>query len=209
MAKSRNPKQIASRSTLVGTGGERQDQAGGKHPPLTTAQGIAVADNQNSLRKQAHGGPPCWKDFILREEDHSFPLLNAFPSASCTRRSGAHGFFELTKSLAKYTSAGILTDKGTAHPGVRALLHCCRRRRFCGYPTRCARFRRQSCTPEGRQLGSWSATTFRCSPSRSPPAIPRPDPCGEDGAGSRLPAGGSPAPHLLGLRLTACPSPCT
>ena len=33
MAKSRNRKQIASRSTLVGTGGERQDQAGGKHPP--------------------------------------------------------------------------------------------------------------------------------------------------------------------------------
>ena len=67
MAKSRSRTQTASRSTLVGTGGERQDQAGGKRPPLTTAQGITVADNQNSLRASPRG-PSLLEDFILREK---------------------------------------------------------------------------------------------------------------------------------------------
>ena len=41
-----------------GNGGELHFNAGGKHPPLTTNQGIPVSDNQNSLR--AHDrGPEC------------------------------------------------------------------------------------------------------------------------------------------------------
>jgi catalase len=42
-------------STLVGNsqlaaGGERHQIAGGKHPALTTNQGVALSDDQNSLR---------------------------------------------------------------------------------------------------------------------------------------------------------------
>ena len=36
--------------TRRGQGGELQQQAGGSHPVLTTQQGIAIADNQNSLK---------------------------------------------------------------------------------------------------------------------------------------------------------------
>ena len=38
-----------------GTGGELHFSAGGKHPPLTTNQGIPVSDNQNSLRAHDRG----------------------------------------------------------------------------------------------------------------------------------------------------------
>ena len=37
-------------NAVRGTGGELHFSAGGKHPPLTTNQGIPVSDNQNSLR---------------------------------------------------------------------------------------------------------------------------------------------------------------
>ena len=50
-----------------GNAGELQQQAGGKHPVLTTQQGIPVADNQNSLRAGPRG-PSLLEDFILREK---------------------------------------------------------------------------------------------------------------------------------------------
>ncbi len=46
---------------------ELHQQAGGNHPPLTTSQGIPVADNQNSLRTHPRG-PTLLEDFILREK---------------------------------------------------------------------------------------------------------------------------------------------
>ena len=48
-------------------GGELHEQAQGTHPPLTTQQGLAVSDNQNSLRVSARG-PTLLEDFILREK---------------------------------------------------------------------------------------------------------------------------------------------
>ena len=38
-----------------GHAGELQQQAAGQHPVLTTQQGIAVPDNQNTLRPSPHG----------------------------------------------------------------------------------------------------------------------------------------------------------
>lgn len=50
-----------------GAGGERHDQADGKHPPLTTNQGMPIADNQNTLRAFMRG-PALLEDFVLREK---------------------------------------------------------------------------------------------------------------------------------------------
>ncbi|MFS8138169.1 MAG: catalase, partial [Thermomonas sp.] len=62
------PKRAKSSADVEsGNSGERQDQAGGTHPTMTTAQGIAIPDNQNSLRSNPRG-PTLLEDFILREK---------------------------------------------------------------------------------------------------------------------------------------------
>ena len=61
MASPKRPTRSATRTTddhassTRGTGDELQQQAGDGHPVLTTAQGIPVADNQNSLRATPRG----------------------------------------------------------------------------------------------------------------------------------------------------------
>ncbi len=94
-----------------GNGGERQDQAGGDHPAMTTAQGIVIADNQNSLRGNPRG-PTLLEDFILREKITHFDHERIPERIVHARGSAAHGYFELTKSLSAYTTAKILTEKG-------------------------------------------------------------------------------------------------
>ncbi len=100
---------------MTGAGGERQDQAGGRQPPLTTAQGITVPDNQNSLRSGPRG-PTLLEDFILREKITHFDHERIPERIVHARGSGAHGYFELTRSLSKYTTAGILTDRERRTP---------------------------------------------------------------------------------------------
>ena len=51
----------------LAAGGELHQIAGGKHPALTTNQGVALSDNQNSLRAHPRG-PTLLEDFILREK---------------------------------------------------------------------------------------------------------------------------------------------
>ncbi|MEJ2788640.1 MULTISPECIES: catalase [unclassified Pseudoxanthomonas] len=98
-----------------GNGGELHFNAGGKHPPLTTNQGIPVSDNQNSLR--AHDrGPTLLEDFILREKITHFDHERIPERIVHARGSGAHGYFELTKSLKKYTTARVLNETGVRTP---------------------------------------------------------------------------------------------
>ncbi len=115
MAKTRSRSHSASRSIRFGAGGERQDQAGGKHPPLTTAQGITVPDNQNSLRAVPRG-PTLLEDFILREKITHFDHERIPERIVHARGSAAHGYFQLTRSLAKYTTAALLTDQKRRTP---------------------------------------------------------------------------------------------
>lgn len=103
------------RKHLAGHAGERHDSAGGTHPPLTTDQGIPVADNQNSLRAHPRG-PTLLEDFILREKITHFDHERIPERIVHARGSGAHGYFELTKSLKKCTTAKILTETGTRTP---------------------------------------------------------------------------------------------
>ncbi|WP_373509372.1 catalase, partial [Thiocapsa sp.] len=98
-----------------GAGGELHQPAQGDHPPLTTNQGLPVSDNQNSLRANP-GGPSLLEDFILREKITHFDHERIPERIVHARGSGAHGFFELTQSLAPYTTAQVLTEVGTKTP---------------------------------------------------------------------------------------------
>ena len=75
---------------------------------LTTNQGVAIGDNQNSL-KAGLRGPALLEDFILREKITHFDHERIPERIVHARGRAAHGFFELTKSLKKFTSAKILT----------------------------------------------------------------------------------------------------
>ena len=80
-------------------GGELHQSVKDDHPPLTTNQGLAVSDNQNSLRASPRG-PTLLEDFILREKITHFDHERIPERAVHARGSAAHGYFELTnKSL--------------------------------------------------------------------------------------------------------------
>ena len=106
-------KNVPSAESAVG--GELHQVAGGDHPALTTNQGVALADNQNSLRANPHG-PTLLEDFILREKITHFDHERIPERIVHARATGVHGFFELTTSLQQYTTAKILTEVGEKTP---------------------------------------------------------------------------------------------
>ncbi|WP_394829370.1 catalase [Pendulispora albinea] len=99
----------------VGEGGELHQTASGEHPPLTTNQGVAVSDDQNSLRAHPRG-PTLLEDFILREKITHFDHERIPERIVHARGAAAHGYFELTQSLSKYTTAKVLTEVGVKTP---------------------------------------------------------------------------------------------
>ncbi len=82
---------------------------------LTTNQGVAVADNQNSL-KAGLRGPALLKDFILREKITHFDHERIPERIVHARGSGAHGFFECYKPLTKLTRAAPFQAAGKITP---------------------------------------------------------------------------------------------
>ena len=96
-------------------GGELHQTSGGEHPALTTNQGVALSDNQNSLRANPRG-PTLLEDFILREKITHFDHERIPERIVHARATGVHGFFELTASLKKYTTARILTEVSEKTP---------------------------------------------------------------------------------------------
>jgi len=99
----------------VGSGGEWHQTATGDQPALTTNQGLPISDNQNSLRANPKG-PTLLEDFILREKITHFDHERIPERIVHARGTGAHGFFELTESLEKYTTAKVLTEVGEQTP---------------------------------------------------------------------------------------------
>ncbi len=106
---------VAAASEIRGNADELHQLAGGKHPPLTTNQGVPVSDDQNSLRPSPRG-PTLLEDFILREKITHFDHERIPERIVHARGSAAHGYFELTRSLKKYTTAKILTEVGKKTP---------------------------------------------------------------------------------------------
>src|SRR5476649_254762 len=100
-----------SGDSQVAATGELHQIAGGEHPALTTNQGVPLSDNQNSLRANP-SGPTLLEDFILREKITHFDHERIPERIVHARATGVHGFFELTASLKKYTTAKVLTEVG-------------------------------------------------------------------------------------------------
>ena len=113
--KNTQEKGAPSRDSLSAAGGVLHQIAGAGHPALTTNQGVALADNQNSLKANPVG-PTLLEDFILREKITHFDHERIPERIVHARGTGVHGFFELTASLQQYTTARILTEVGEKTP---------------------------------------------------------------------------------------------
>ena len=82
---------------------------------LTTNQGVAVGDNQNSL-KAGLRGPTLLEDFILREKITHFDHERIPERIVHARGSAAHGYFECYESLERYTRAAPFQEAGKQTP---------------------------------------------------------------------------------------------
>ena len=110
--KNESPKTGAPALEPVGMDGaltaKRVNDAG-QH--LTTNQGVAISDNQNSL-KAGLRGPTLLEDFILREKITQFDHERIPERIVHARGSGAHGYFQCYKPLTKHTKAAPFAEEG-------------------------------------------------------------------------------------------------
>ena len=90
----------------------RVDSAG---QMLTTNQGVAIADNQNSL-KAGLRGPALLEDFILREKITHFDHERIPERIVHARGSGAHGYFEAYAAMTQFTRAAPFQEAGKITP---------------------------------------------------------------------------------------------
>ncbi|WP_420383147.1 catalase [Novosphingobium sp.] len=98
-----------------GNGGETHQVAGGDVATLTTQQGIAVADDQNSLRQGARG-PGLLEDSHFREKMFHFDHERIPERVVHARGYAAHGFFEMTDSLSDVSCADVFQRVGERTP---------------------------------------------------------------------------------------------
>ena len=91
--------------------GETHQTASTPATRLTTNHGTPISDDQNSL-KAGPRGPALLEDFVLREKIQHFDHERIPERIVHARGSAAHGYFELTKSLGRYTRAKVLTEVG-------------------------------------------------------------------------------------------------
>ena len=85
----------------------------GQH--LTTNQGVAIADNQNSLKFGVRG-PALLEDFVLREKITHFDHERIPERIVHARGSGAHGFFECYAPFTEHTKAAPFQEAGKITP---------------------------------------------------------------------------------------------
>ncbi len=101
------------RARNPGAGGETHQTPDG--PTLTTAQGIPVSDNQNTLRAGPRG-PALLEDFAMREKIFHFDHERIPERVVHARGYGAHGYFEVTDALSDITAAHLFQKKGNRVP---------------------------------------------------------------------------------------------
>jgi catalase len=82
---------------------------------LTTNQGLRINDDQNSL-KAGERGPSLLEDFHLREKITHFDHERIPERVVHARGAGAHGVFQVYKSLAPLTKAKFLQDPSRETP---------------------------------------------------------------------------------------------
>jgi catalase len=82
---------------------------------LTTDQGAKVSSTDDSL-KAGPRGPTVMEDFHFREKITHFDHERIPERVVHARGSGAHGYFECSKSMAEYTAASFLQEAGKKTP---------------------------------------------------------------------------------------------
>ncbi|MFR2287238.1 MAG: catalase, partial [Akkermansia sp.] len=87
----------------------------GMGKPLTTNLGVKIADDQNTL-KAGSRGPSLLEDFHFLEKMAHFDQERIPERVVHARGSGAHGYFQVYKSLSKYTKAAFLQDPSEKTP---------------------------------------------------------------------------------------------
>jgi catalase len=87
----------------------------GQDEYLTTNQGVRVGDDQNTL-KAGEPGPSLLEDFIFREKITHFDHERIPERVVHARGAGAHGYFQVYESLARYTKARFLQDPKVKTP---------------------------------------------------------------------------------------------
>jgi len=117
MAQSRPDAQRKTRAADGASAKQKQMEAFSQAPEnaLTTNEGVRVADNHNSLRAGLHG-PTLLEDFVLLEKLRHFGHERIPERAVHARGAGAHGYFEVYKSLGQYTRADFLQEGGLRTP---------------------------------------------------------------------------------------------
>jgi catalase len=114
------PKLPAAKKDSEGTGngGEFHQTSGGSHPQLTTQQGHPISDDENSLKlsNTTRPGSVLLEDFVLREKINHFDHERIPERIVHARGAAAHGFFELSDSLEKYSKARVLSRVGEKIP---------------------------------------------------------------------------------------------
>lgn len=98
-----------------GEGGELHQTADGDASVLTTAHGVPISDDQNSL-KIGPRGPTLLEDFHFREKIFHFDHERIPERVVHARGYGAHGFFENYNPMSKYTSADLFQRAGERTP---------------------------------------------------------------------------------------------
>jgi len=98
-----------------GNGGELHQTAEGDTPVMTTAHGVPVSDDQNTLKAGVRG-PALIEDFHFREKIFHFDHERIPERVVHARGYGAHGYFENYDSLAEYTRADLFQRAGEKTP---------------------------------------------------------------------------------------------
>src|SRR5438045_9056909 len=82
---------------------------------LTTNQGLAISDDQNSLKAGVRG-PTLLEDFHFREKITHFDHERIPERVVHARGAGAHGMFQVYQPMTALTRAGFLQDPSVNTP---------------------------------------------------------------------------------------------
>ncbi len=86
-----------------------------KKKPLTTSHGAPVGDNQNSITAGCRG-PTLIQDVHLLEKLAHFNRERVPERVVHAKGAGAHGYFEVTMDVSKYTKAKVFNGIGKRTP---------------------------------------------------------------------------------------------
>jgi catalase len=168
---------------------------------LTTNQGVPISDDQNSLRAGTRG-PTLLEDFVLREKITHFDHERIPERIVHARGSGAHGYFQVYRSLARLTKAAFLQNPKKKTPVFARFSTVAGGAGSGDLPRDVRGFAVKFYTEEGNfdLVGNNIPVFFIQDAMKF-----RSDPLREDGTRSWLPAGGAPPTTFWTSRL-AMPS---